>query len=126
MSYHVLVVEDERPLLDLIKDALEEKGFEVVSATRTSAARNFLEDGLKPDIVWLDHYLPEETGFAFATQLKEHDTYKHIPIFLVSNTAGEQKVNAYLQLGIEKYYTKSSVHLNEIIDDIVSSLENNT
>jgi CheY-like chemotaxis protein len=56
-------------------------------------------------------------------QLKENAEWKNIPIFVVSNTASPDKVQAYMKLGVERYYTKVEYKLDEIISNIENYLE---
>jgi len=119
-----LVVEDEQPLLDAIKIKLEKSGFEAVTARSVEQALNFLQDIEKIDVIWLDHYLlGKENGLDFVVKLKNDETWKKIPIFVVSNTASADKVKTYLELGVEKYYTKADYRLDDIIGDINKSLQ---
>ncbi|MEI7424776.1 MAG: response regulator, partial [Candidatus Staskawiczbacteria bacterium] len=53
----ILVVEDEKPLMDAVKRKLEISGFYVVTARDVEQALGYLEDLEKVDLVWLDHYL---------------------------------------------------------------------
>ncbi|MFA5022355.1 MAG: response regulator [Patescibacteria group bacterium] len=121
---NILVVEDERPLVEAIKSKLERCGLEVVTAQTTKAALEFLKAGVKIDIVWLDHYLlGKENGLDLVVAMKqENSAWKKIPIFVVSNTASPDKIKAYLQLGVNKYYTKANFRLEHICQDIISAL----
>lgn len=118
MQKTILVVEDERALIDAVKEKLEREDFQVESASSVEQAREIMN---KKDIhvIWLDHYLlGQETGLDFVGELKAHDTWKNIPIFVVSNTAGPDKVQTYMKLGVEKYYVKAKTRLDIIIEDI--------
>lgn len=115
----VLVIEDERPLQEAIKAKLATSGFEVVSARSVEEGLNFLNDSVKIDVIWLDHYLlGKEDGLDFVAKVKNNDAWKAIPIFVVSNTASPDKVQTYLQLGVNKFYTKADYRLEQIIDSI--------
>lgn len=119
ISKNILVVEDETPLQQAIKAKLEKGGFSVVSARSVEQAVGFLEDIGKIDVIWLDHYLlGRENGLDFVAKVKNHKDWKNIPIFVVSNTASQDKVKAYLGLGVKKYYTKADYRLDSIISDI--------
>lgn len=117
---NVLVVEDERPLSDAIKSKLEKSGFGVVTARSVEQAMAYFSEAVKIDAIWLDHYLlGSESGLDFVAKIKQDDSaWKKIPIFVVSNTASADKVQSYLRLGVNKYYTKSDHKLEEIINDI--------
>lgn len=121
----ILVIEDERPLIEAIKTKLEKNGFAVTTARTVEQALNYMEDIGTIDAIWLDHYLlGKEDGLDFVTKLKSHDgKWKHIPIFVVSNTASPDKVQSYIRLGISKYYVKAEHRLDEIIKEIRSFLD---
>ncbi|MFA6417317.1 MAG: response regulator [Patescibacteria group bacterium] len=120
----ILVIEDERPLLEAIRTKLEKNNFSVVTARTAEQAYGLLEDLKKIDIIWLDHYLlGKENGLDIVTKLKGHEKYRKIPIFIVSNTASADKVKSYINLGINKYYTKSNYRLDQIIGDIRDCLK---
>jgi len=114
------VVEDERPLLEAVKTKMELNGFDVVTARTVKQALGYLDDVKKIDVIWLDHYLVgKETGLDFVVKLKNSKSkWKRIPVFLVSNTASPEKIEAYLRLGVDKYYTKSDYRLDQMIKDI--------
>ena len=116
----VLVIEDEIPLLEAIKIKMKKKGFEVLTARSVEQALNHLKDVEGIKAVWLDHYLlGKETGLGFVANCKtEGSAFKNIPIFIVSNTASEDKIQAYLKLGVSKYYVKAEKRLDEIIEEI--------
>lgn len=122
----VLVVEDERPLLEAIKAKLETSGFEVVTARSVEQAFNHLQDIERIDAIWLDHYLlGKEDGLDFVSKCKiDGSGCRTIPIFVVSNTASADKVQAYMKLGVNKYYVKAEKRLDEIIADIREELNN--
>lgn len=124
-DHAILVVEDERPLLEAVHLKLEKMGFEVVTARSVEQAEGYVRDGVKIDAIWLDHYLfGKETGLDFVAHLKSDEKTKHIPIFVVSNTASQEKQQSYMRLGAVKYYVKSDHRLDAIIGDIKSFLAN--
>jgi len=116
----ILVIEDETPLQRAIKSKMELNGFAAVTARSVEQAIEYLEDKeINVDVIWLDHYLlGKENGLDLVARVKNHQEWKNIPIFVVSNTATESKVKTYLQLGVDKFYTKSDNKLEEIIEDI--------
>ncbi|MFA6215432.1 MAG: response regulator [Patescibacteria group bacterium] len=124
-KYTILIVEDELPLQEAIKIKLEKMGFEAVTARSVEQAINYLEDQVKIDVIWLDHYLlGRENGLDLVAKMKmDGSAWKNIPIFVVSNTASPDKVKSYLQLGASKYYTKADYRLEQIIGDIAEFLK---
>ncbi len=122
----ILVLEDERQLARAVREAFTERGFNpIVVAT--------VEDGLKElenlghvDVIWLDHYLlGTGNGLDFVVELKNRPEWQTIPIFVVSNTASTSNIRSYIQLGVNNYYTKADYDINQIINDIEYSFEQN-
>jgi DNA-binding response OmpR family regulator len=143
----ILVIEDERPLLEVVNVRLEKKGFGVVTARSVDQVFNaglekkgfdvvttdsikqalrYLEDLEKIDAIWLDHSLSgKEDGLDFVKKLRANrGRWKKIPIFVVSNNENSKTIQSYLDLGVSKYYVKSNHRLDEIIKDIDLSLDN--
>jgi len=120
----ILVVEDERPLLEAIKIKLTNNSFEVLTARSVEQALDYVESTTTIDAIWLDHYLlGKESGLDFVADLKKRDgKFRQIPIFVVSNTAGPDKMQSYIELGVDKYYIKAEHRLEDIIAGIKSTL----
>jgi DNA-binding NtrC family response regulator len=121
----ILVVEDEKPLLDAICIKLKKNGFDTVSARTVEQALNYLNEVAGIEVIWLDHYLlGQGNGLDFLIKIKNDNNFKNIPVFVVSNTASPDKVTSYLRLGAVKFYVKAEKRLDEIIDDIKNFLNN--
>lgn len=121
----ILVVEDEKSLLDAIEIKLTKSGFTVITARSYEEAIEALEKN-QIDAIWLDHYLlGTQSGLDIVTTIKAAESkWKNIPVFVVSNTATSEKVQSYIHLGVEKYFVKSNFRLEEIICDINNCLDN--
>ena len=116
----ILLIEDERPLVQVIEAKLEKAGFDVVSARTIDQGLNYLEDIKVVAAVWLDHYLlGEKTGLDFIAKLKSTDSkWVNVPIFVVSNTASSGNLRSYMRLGVTKYFVKAEHRLDQITKDI--------
>ncbi len=120
----VLVVEDEASLLKVIKQELENRSFKVITAKTGSQAIGHLEKQKQIDFIWLDHYLiGQESGLDLFDQIKKQKKWKNIPIFLISNTATDEKIEQYVAMGINRHYAKATTKLDTVIDDIEEFLE---
>lgn len=120
----ILVVEDEKPLLKAIQSKLEKNDFRVETAKKMEEALTKMKELERVDVVWLDHYLlGHKSGLDLITKIKGEKKWKSIPVFVVSNTASADKVRSYINLGVDKYYTKADYRLDKIINDIIHSLE---
>ncbi len=123
----ILVLEDETPLLNAIKKKLEKSNCHVVTARTVKQGLAYVKDLEKIDAIWLDHYLlGKEDGLDFVAQIKREDSvWKEIPIFVVSNTATTDKINTYIEFGVNKYFTKADNRLDDIIGEIKKRITTN-
>ncbi len=101
----VLVVDDERDILELVKYNLDKEGYQVtvvatgedaLAATRTKM----------PDMVVLDLMLPGVDGLEVCRRLKSDAKTRNIPIIMLTAKGTEADVVAGLELGASDYLTK--------------------
>jgi len=123
-DFVILLVEDEKALRSAIKNTLEKKGFYVITAVNVDQALHHLDDkDINVDTMWLDHYLlGEKSGLDFMAIIKDKGYLESLLIYVVTNTAGYEKQETYIQLGAEKYFVKSDNKLDDIVDDMYTAL----
>jgi CheY-like chemotaxis protein len=80
----VLVVEDDRDGLDVIREALELHGYRVVGVTNGADALNCLRDGVRPCLILLDLMLPVMNGWQFRAAQKRDAALASIPVIVIS------------------------------------------
>ena len=74
MAKKILVVDDEKPISDIVKFNLDKEGYDVVTAYDGEEALKKVESE-SPDLILLDLMLPKIDGLEVARQIrKEHDT----------------------------------------------------
>ena len=102
MAATVLVVEDERKLLDFIRSYLERAGLTVLSTGSGAEAITMAAD-TAPDLVVLDLGLPDVPGETVARELRAMSA---IPILMLTAKAAEEDRVRGLELGADDYVTK--------------------
>jgi two-component system phosphate regulon response regulator PhoB len=104
-SKQVLIVEDERPIREMIAFGLRRAGFEVREAEDCRGARAQLADK-QPDVLLVDWMLPDMSGLELTRQLKRDRVTRELPIILLTARAEEtDKING-LEGGADDYVTK--------------------
>jgi DNA-binding NarL/FixJ family response regulator len=73
MGLRVLIVDDNRSFLEAARGFLAREGVHVIGLASTGAEALRLTDELRPDVVLVDIVLADESGFALARRLAEHD-----------------------------------------------------
>ena len=97
----ILVVEDERPISDLVRMSLQKAGYECTCVYDGLAAADALEEG-RFDLILLDVMLPGVDGFALMDYIRPLD----IPvIFLTAKNSVDDRVKG-LRMGAEDYIVK--------------------
>ena len=102
MSKTILVVDDEKRILSLLKSYLEQQGFQVVTALNGKEAI-FVARHEKPDLIILDIMMPEMDGFEF---MRQHRKERETPIILLTAKVEEGDKVIGLELGADDYVTK--------------------
>jgi len=98
----ILIVEDERNLCDLIRDNLQEQGYQVLQAFDGPSALTMARDGV-PDLVILDIMLPGIDGLEVCRRLRQVSI---VPILMLTARAEEIDRVLGLELGADDYLTK--------------------
>jgi len=81
----ILVVDDSEIVLDMARQALEEGGFEVVTAASAMEANEYIFCENRPALIIMDVMLPMLDGDKKAKMLKENELTREIPILLLSS-----------------------------------------
>jgi len=101
-QHHVLVVEDDQNIAQLISHHLKQGGYNVSHAGTAEAALQLARRD-RPDLITLDIYLPGTDGFALLQTLKSDETTADIPVVIVSVLADKKQG---LRLGAVDYMVK--------------------
>lgn len=102
---HLLVVEDEIDIQEMIKYNLEKENYKVTAVTTgEEAIKVALHQA--PNLIVLDLMLPEIDGFEVCRTLKNEATTSNIPIVMLTAKGEESDIVAGLELGAEDYITK--------------------
>jgi two-component system, OmpR family, phosphate regulon response regulator PhoB len=101
----ILVVEDEVPLLTLLRYNLEKQGFRVEEASDGQDALLRVAE-TKPDLVLLDWMLPQLSGLEVCRQLRRRPATRDLPIIMVTARVEQQDSVRALDIGADDYITK--------------------
>ena len=101
----ILVVEDEAPLLTLLRYNLEKQGFRVDEAADGEEALLRVAEG-RPDLVLLDWMLPALSGIEVCRQLRRRPGTRDLPIIMVTARTEDQDAVRALDTGADDYISK--------------------
>lgn len=101
----ILVVEDERPIREMIAFGLRRAGFEVREAADARSGRAEVANRL-PDLLLVDWMLPDTSGLEFTRALKRDRETRELPVIMLTARAEEGDKVAGLEGGADDYITK--------------------
>jgi two-component system phosphate regulon response regulator PhoB len=102
---HILVIDDEPDILELIRYNLAKQGYEVTCVPSGAEALTKLR-WQHPDLVVLDLMLPDVDGLDVCKTMKRDTQMAHIPIIMLTARGEEVDVVTGLELGADDYLTK--------------------
>lgn len=109
----ILIVDDSELVLVMARDALEEAGYEVFTASNGIEANSYIFSVHKPDLIILDVMLPMLDGNKKAKLLREKEFSREIPILLLSSKSEEELRRLTVEAGadgfIRKPFTKEGI-----------------
>ena len=105
LSVKILLVEDEEPIREMLRYALEKKGYAVVEAESARQAREKLLTN-RPDLMIVDWMMPGESGIEFIKHIKKDDILADIPVMMLTARVEERDKVTGLDCGADDYMTK--------------------
>lgn len=117
----ILIIEDDKFLVNILEDAIDQNKFEVILAIDSAEG---IEKAIKelPAVIVLDVLLPSKSGFDCLKTLKATKATKNIPVIILSNLGQDDEIRKGLKLGAVDYLVKSNFKIDEIVDKIISAI----
>ena len=91
MSKHILIVEDEKDLLDTLEYNFKHAGYKVSTTTEGNKAISFATGKNNPDLIILDLMLPDISGLDVCKKIKNNPVSEKTPIFFPRAANADEK-----------------------------------
>lgn len=113
--YRIVYFDDTPYWRDLYKETFANAGFEI--KTLPDARGDIIKEVLdfQPDLILLDIWMPEITGFDAIKILKDDERTKKFPVFFFSSMGDPRSIQKGIELGAEKYLVKPDYEPEEIV-----------
>lgn len=105
MPIHVMIVEDETTLLELLSYNFEKRGYRVETYTQGDAAEARLKEHV-PDLLVLDWMLPGVSGIELCRRLRQKPRTRAVPLIMLSARRDKADVLRGLENGADDYLVK--------------------
>ncbi len=118
MAHKILVVDDDKINVALVKFALAEQRYEVFYAYDGAEGLKVAQEH-KPDLIVLDVHMPRMNGFEFMAELKQWQGFQTTPVIML--TANETMEDVFKLEGVRGYFIKPVI-LPELVQTIKQCL----
>ena len=102
----LMLIDDNKDLLDFLKEALNQDFAEIITMTGGKAALTEIMRGKLPDIIVSDVNMPDGDGFWLCNELKSNDRFSHIPFVLLTARGEDQSQSEIYRLGADGFLAK--------------------
>lgn len=114
----VLIIDDDKFLLDMYATKFSQKGFSVRSCLGAEEAVQELHEGLEPDVILTDILMPSMDGFEFLEKLKTDKLAQTAKVIVLSNKGERADIDRGTSLGADGYIIKASAIPSEVVDKV--------
>lgn len=118
----ILLVDDDRFLLDMYLLKFKKSGLEIDTATNGTTALEKIKSGVKYDIILMDIIMPGMDGLELLKTVRDQKILpKSIIIMLTNQADDEEKAKA---LGIDGFIIKATMIPSEVVEKVLAIYKN--
>jgi two-component system chemotaxis response regulator CheY len=121
----ILILDDDRFLLNMYSMKFEKNGFEVKVAGGGPEALDILKEGFNPDIMLMDLIMPVMDGFTFYETAKKEKLVDNIIAIMLTNQGQISDINRAKELGVHGYIVKATTIPSEVVEEVIQIYNNN-
>jgi CheY-like chemotaxis protein len=122
MNKHILIVEDEQILRDLISSELEKDGYTTSVASNGYEALNILQLNGQIDLILSDLQMPELDGYQLIREARNLESYQAKPIIVLSNSGYVEDLNRARALGATDVLVKADFTPAMLVSKVTTCL----
>lgn len=122
MSKKILIIEDEKNLIDSLKEKLTNVGFEVLTAGDGIAGLDMAFQN-EPDLILLDIVMPKMNGLEMLERLRKDEWGRRAPVVLLTNYGDADQMEEAKKYDVRDYIIKANVKLQDVVDKVKNILK---
>ena len=111
----VMLLDDERLLLDLYVKGFTDSGYGTVAFTSAQAAITALRTGPSPDVILFDIHIPEMDGFEFIETVQHENLAGGALMLALTNESKEEDTKRVMELGAAGHFVKSQLSPMDVV-----------
>lgn len=121
MAKKILLIEDEKLMIELLEKRLVQEGYNTVVAKNGAEGITKMRE-TKPDLVLLDIIMPRMGGFEVMEVMSKDEELKKIPIIVISNSGQPVELDRAKRLGAKDWLIKTEFDPQEVIDKVIQQI----
>jgi len=121
MAKKILLIEDEKIMIDLLQRKLTQKGYEISVARDGEEGLKEMRE-IKPDLVLLDIIMPKMGGFEVMEEMGKDKELKKIPVVIISNSGQPVELDEAQRLGARDWLIKTEFDPQEVVDKVIKQI----
>jgi CheY-like chemotaxis protein len=122
-KYKILIVDDDKFLLDMYAIKFRESGFVVDLAFGSMSVLRKLQDGAKFDIILMDLVMPTMDGFELLEKIKKDKLANGTKMVILSNLGQKSDIEKGKKLGADGYIVKANTTPSEVVAKVKEIME---
>ena len=118
-KYKILLVDDDKFLLNMYSLKFTASGHEITTALSGSEALDKIHDGYTPDILLCDLIMPVMNGIELLENIKKYHLLGSAAIVVLTNESESAQVTKAMSLGAHGYIVKATKIPTEVVDEVL-------
>lgn len=114
----ILIVDDDKFLLDMYTIKFNENNFDVVAALGSLEALSKIKEGVRPDAALLDVVMPSMDGFELLDVIKRDKLVPGSKVIILSNLGQQSDIDKGKALGADGYIVKANATPSEVVGKV--------
>ncbi len=117
-KYKVLLVDDDRFLLDMYSIKFTKSGHTTKVASSSADALKMLKDGFVPDVIVLDIIMPSMDGLELLEVIRKEKLTPNTKVVMLTNQSQPTDIERATKLGVAGYIVKASTIPSEVVKEV--------
>ena len=122
-KYKILMVDDDRFLLNMYETKFKNSGHEITSITSSEEALRKLREGLNPDVVVLDVIMPNPDGLETLSIIRKEKWGSQAAVIMLTNQGESGEIERAQKLGMDGYIVKAALIPSEVVAEVIRIAE---
>jgi len=121
MAKKILLIEDEKLMIELLEKKLIQEGYKISVAKDGKEGLDKMNE-TRPDLILLDIIMPQMGGFEVMEKMNKDTDLKKIPVIVISNSGQPVELDRAKRLGARDWLIKTEFDPQEVVDKVIKQI----